>query len=465
VSTLWLVAGADCVVTDAADATLHRGGLAAILPGLAGTAFDGAVDAGLQTVDGLYLFRGDTYGRYDLATHTIGAEYPRVTAEWWEGTAGTPAASSVTAAARLSDTEAILVSGTDVTLYDLQADAATGVTTIDALFPGIPAGTWVTAAVTTDDALYLFSGDVYHRVDLPARTAAEGYPRAVEGAWPALSGFTPAGGFTLAEAVVDGAVVAGPPDVGPVPASGDPYPDTPARALTVDQAREVLAALEAAGALTLKAASAPHWVSLADPVMHGVTFSYWQGGAPVASALRNLDPRNAVALARLAAWASSAYGVHTIVHIGVNGDDTGGRVDCHGQGRAIDIAGVFGPGAAGSLLVRRDWGERSVPNEADPSGPRPAQWPTGSRALTYRLADAPDADPAAVGFFRDLYAVVAGQWQDGGDTPTGPAPTSEIGTRSFVMHPDHPSSSPTGKGGREAHIDHLHVQIGKTGTQ
>ena len=99
------------------------------------------------------------------------------------------------------------------------------------------------------------------------------------------------------------------------------------------------------------------------------------------------------------------------------------------------------------------------------SGPRPAHWSGGPRQLSFRLESDPDADPFATEVFAAAYAFIASQWQDLDDKPTGAAPTSAIGGRSFVMNPDHPSSNPTGTSGREAHADHLHLQIGATGRQ
>jgi hypothetical protein len=115
--------------------------------------------------------------------------------------------------------------------------------------------------------------------------------------------------------------------------------------------------------------------------------------------------------------------------------------------------------------VLRDWGSRTVPDEADPAAPRRAQWPPGARELSFRLETDPDAPPLAVDLFAALYDFVASQWQDRGDQPTGAEPPNRIGERSFVMNPDHPASNPGGRNGREAHANHLHLQIGKTGRQ
>ena len=461
-STLWFFDGVgSCAVTDADDAELYRGEVRALLTGLAGSELESGFDTALQLDEGkVYLFRGPEYWRYDLATNTLDADYPLLTADRWGGTGDTPAATAVTAAALRPGFSAALFCDSEVVGYDLGQDHATGTVTIDEAFPGMPPDTAVTAAVTTDAALYLFAGDQYFRVDA-ATGEVDPTSRPVEGNWPALSGFTPTGGFTLRNDVTADGLVLSPAPV------DDPYASTPARGLTLDQAHQVLQALHDQGALQMAPPSRNGWVDLVEPRLHGVELRYWNGTVTQASALRNLDPRNAVALARLAAWASTTYGVHTIAHIGVNGDGSGARTDCHGQGRAVDLAGLEGTTGDSSfeLYVLRDWGARSVPDESDPAGPRRPQWPPGARELSFRLESDPDASSLAAELFAALYDVVAAQWQDRDDQPTGAAPPTRIGERSFVMHPDHPASNPAGSNGREAHANHLHLQIGKTGRQ
>lgn len=253
----------------------------------------------------------------------------------------------------------------------------------------------------------------------------------------------------------------------------------PARAMTLDDAWAELCDLHRAGALVLadRAPAAtgplpatPKQVRLAPSVIHGVEFRYWDGTKTMRHGMEQIDPRHAVALARLAAWASTNYATTVIYHLGLSGSTD--RVDCHGQGRALDFAGVQGviDGVAYDWQILRDWGKKSVPNESNPTGPRVKAWPSGRRDLSYRLIGAPDADASATAFFQALYDFCAGEWQDLDDTASAATTPSTIGTRSFMMNPDHPASdiSATGKvgsGGREAHQNHLHVQIGKTGTQ
>jgi hypothetical protein len=178
-----------------------------------------------------------------------------------------------------------------------------------------------------------------------------------------------------------------------------------------------------------------------------------------------LDPRNALALVRLCQWLT-AFGVTELYHLGISGggvDQHGNpRVDCHGQGRAIDLVGVHGvspvDGVEFTLTVQDDWG--SVSTAATPGG----NWPDGTGSNVHYRLDDPACDPFARDFFQQLYDFAASEWQDRTDGPDGPDTPTVIGERSFVMHPDHPATSPGRPNGREAHRNHLHMQIGVTGT-
>jgi hypothetical protein len=184
-------------------------------------------------------------------------------------------------------------------------------------------------------------------------------------------------------------------------------------------------------------------------------------GTPAsANAPDRLDPRNALALVRLCSWLHDSYGCTELYHLGVDGDGSGQRTDCHGQGRAIDWVGAKGvlDGTGYTLTVSDDWGTVDTP--ATPGG----VWqPVGTNATHFRLDDAPGHEFAR-DFFRALYSFVTGQWQDSSSGPDPAGPAGEIGRRSFVMNPDHPTSKPGTKNGREAHQNHLHMQIGVTGT-
>lgn len=109
------------------------------------------------------------------------------------------------------------------------------------------------------------------------------------------------------------------------------------------------------------------------------------------------------------------------------------------------------------LTVFDDWG--TVSTATTPGGDWPAS--TG-REVSYRLDD-PDADEWTREFFGSLYEFIASQWQDRTSAPEETDTPSTIGEGSFIMHPDHPDDAAPPHG-RSAHRNHIHMQIGVTGT-
>jgi hypothetical protein len=238
--------------------------------------------------------------------------------------------------------------------------------------------------------------------------------------------------------------------------------------------------LEAAGQVLIEGAADEHQVSLDgwDPdvgkvngAVVGVVVRYWESGTKAfgepsgGSAPDRLDPRNALALVRLCQWLKDNYGVTELYHLGISGGGVTAsgapRTDCHGQGRAVDFMGVSGEidGTAFTLTVNDDWG--TAETVMTPGG----AWPDGTGSdVSYRLDD-PAAEPFTAGFFRDVYAFIASEWQDRSAGPDGLEEPTTIGERSFVMHPDHPATAPGTAHGREAHANHIHMQIGVTGTE
>jgi len=256
----------------------------------------------------------------------------------------------------------------------------------------------------------------------------------------------------------------------------------PARAMSKADAFAELTDMQANKVILLEGVANEQQVSLDgwDPTtgtavagdVNGVVVRYLASGTKTSgqpsggSAPDRLDPRNALALVRLCGWLAENYGVTELYHLGISGggvDASGNpRVDCHGQGRAIDFVGVKGTNSDGNdfmLTVFDDWG--NVSTAVTPGG----DWPAGTGSdVSYRLDD-PDADPFASGFFRDLYAFIASEWQDRSDGPDPAGSPTSIGERSYIMHPDHPSTAPGTPHGREAHKNHVHMQIGVTGTE
>jgi hypothetical protein len=115
-------------------------------------------------------------------------------------------------------------------------------------------------------------------------------------------------------------------------------------------------------------------------------------------------------------------------------------------------------GAEYVLTINDDWGTVDTP-----STPGEVWQPVGTGATHFRLDDAPGRELER-DFFRAVCEFIAGQWQDLSSSPDAAAAPSAIGAHSFIMHPDHPTSKPGTKNGREAHQNHIHMQIGVTRT-
>jgi hypothetical protein len=204
----------------------------------------------------------------------------------------------------------------------------------------------------------------------------------------------------------------------------------------------------------------------------GVTFKYSGVGdrtqptyQPKLKPMTGLDIRHVVGIVRMALHLSSKWGVTEFHHVGMGNE--AGRTDCHGQGRATDFLGVKGHrnGADFHLTVFNDWKLFNVPNLRNPTKPRLPDWPPVSGPIEYRLATHPTVDPFVRDFFADVYAWAQGEYQDRTEGPRQVEPPSAIGQGSRIMTPDHPTSKPNTKNGREAHHSHMHWQVGPTGTQ
>jgi hypothetical protein len=233
-----------------------------------------------------------------------------------------------------------------------------------------------------------------------------------------------------------------------------------------------------------------------------------------------IDQRHVVGLARMCKELAAKHGIAVIVTQGVSGDTT--RADTHGFGQAIDFGGCCTalPDPANKnptvrlgtdFIVFLHWGNFPMWNgttvKANPTNP--ALWtrlavnddgrnytadPTGAVAvLHYRLDPAPFQEPvpasvtdpvlaaqlAAVAphfvtaraLFQDVYDFATREYSDGNSTlgplAAGAAPDvqtpidSHIGH--FILHPDYPKpNAPGAKNGRQAHINHLHFQVGPT---
>jgi hypothetical protein len=97
-------------------------------------------------------------------------------------------------------------------------------------------------------------------------------------------------------------------------------------------------------------------------------------------------------------------------------------------------------------------------------GTKLAGWPTGFELTNHRLDPVtnpyldPDLTPDLAGpLFEDVYDLAA---QECMDTRDKAMPPTMIGHLSrLILHPDHHHSDPTGKSGREAHHNHMHIQV------
>ncbi|MFI9503148.1 hypothetical protein [Nocardia sp. NPDC052566] len=192
----------------------------------------------------------------------------------------------------------------------------------------------------------------------------------------------------------------------------------------------------------------------------------------VAIAPARLDPRNALALVRFCRFLTENFNVTELFHLGLDGGghtaDGVARTDCHGQGRALDFAGVTMPvgDVNRRITVLNHWG--TVATSSTPEG----EWPAFLAAeMHYRLDDPdasplgdPDGDMFVADFFRSVYDFVAGEWQDRSDGADPADTPTAIGERSLILHPDHPATSPAAPG-RIVQRNHIHMQIGKSGTE
>jgi hypothetical protein len=183
-----------------------------------------------------------------------------------------------------------------------------------------------------------------------------------------------------------------------------------------------------------------------------------------------LDSRYTVGVYRMAKMLRDDYGVDALLHIGMGGDSSGGRTDCHGQGRALDFGGCSVGGS--DLYIYYDWGMMPVYDMNDPETDpakkkrlKSVEWPYKDMELLYRLEATPPGGNAQAGLiFKDVYKLATEQFNDTSKLPK-PSTPSTIGQKTYIMNPDHFHSQPKTPHGREAHQNHLHIQIGDTGTE
>lgn len=181
----------------------------------------------------------------------------------------------------------------------------------------------------------------------------------------------------------------------------------------------------------------------------GVALVYGPVDRPKPYPTRRLDHRHTVALARLAAHLKAKWGATAIRHLGISAGKGGNNA--HNSGRAIDLASVIGKrnGAPYTIDVWRDWGRKprlSRKARADAEHPRFRLLPQETKN---KSAPAPNE------LFLDIYEFATREYSDSSTKPGRNGDPTEIGTTSYVLHPDHPYPRLAWD-----HRDHFHLQIG-----
>ena len=214
-------------------------------------------------------------------------------------------------------------------------------------------------------------------------------------------------------------------------------------------------------------------VTISPSKIAGIDFRYVTGFTKTGvtltdQTLSNVDMRNVIFLYWLCEELKR-FDVKTLYHIGFVFPAS--RTDCHGQGRALDFAGVAGDGF--EITVAHNWSGQPIAMpmawQGHKKGAKLANWPAGFTDTYFRLDPArnPYLDqgkqPAlAARIFECVYDTAAAHCKD-----VDSGLHTSIGSASaYILHPDYKkSNTATAKDGREAHWQHIHTQIGPTGSE
>lgn len=241
---------------------------------------------------------------------------------------------------------------------------------------------------------------------------------------------------------------------------------TAARDMTLEQARDVVVELHRDGLVTLRSGFEPKFreddegnCTLIAPAaakmpigskVAGIPFKILEGSGAVESYMSDVDPRLVVGLVRFTEMLKSKWNATAILHTGI-----------HVEGRGFDFfCAVLPDGDAEQrVCVLEDWGRRKVPKSAGSSEvSESTDWPTTTSNTSYRLNVSGSSNDNAQ-FFLDVYNLFVAEFYDVDECGS----RSEIGQGSHIMTPDHPTSKPGTKNGREAHKNHVHAEMPPTG--
>jgi hypothetical protein len=389
--------------------------------GLRSTAPDAGVYWGFGKV---YFFYGDEYVRFDIDNDAVEPDYlppnpPVKIAGNWPGLW----TDHIDAAVNWGNGKIFFFRGSQYIRYDI---------TLDRADPGYPKDITEWNGIWPDnlDAVlyqggqkaYFFKGDEYRRYDVNSDSVDE-------------TGLISS--LTL-----------------------DPVPSgmvTSSRDLTLDQANKVMGYLIQNGKFSLSPTQTPYngdWqtgITSPQPTVHvvvkpatinGIDFLFQSNSS--ATLIDNLDQRMLVNLYRLTRWLNASEPDVTVIrHLGI-GHGSGPSNDCHNQGRANDFFGVDGTfqGAPFDRNILRDWGNKPVIS-----------------GVAMRLN--PTVDQLAHDLFRTAFRFGTFECECNGIGAANKWPPKEIGdVGGFVIHPDYIDSP--GEHLRQAHQNHIHMQIGPT---
>ncbi len=163
--------------------------------------FSSALNGGGPFAGKCYLFKGDSYVRYDWASDRTDAGYPQKIANSWRGLPAAFASgidAAINGQGRFAG-KCYLFKGDSYVRYDWASDRTdTGYPKkIAGNWPGLPAdfASGIDAAINGQGRFagkcYLFKGDSYVRYDWASDRTDAGYPKKIAGNWPGLpSGYT-----------------------------------------------------------------------------------------------------------------------------------------------------------------------------------------------------------------------------------------------------------------------------------